>query len=176
MKKSPSCVSVSSPSVVVVPAVATPVIVMSVSTPAARVAVPAAVVLLVVGPLAMAVLLLLLLVRRFVPVARVAAPAAHLGWVMPVGGVVMVPRAPSDYTPTSRRLLLWRCSESVIQLLHVELPRHVVHLQTGRHQQQHLFEMDGCSKAGRTIALFSHRKGKFLVKISQEQKLSMKPI
>lgn len=113
---------------------------MSVPASAVGIPVPAAVVLLVVGLSAVAVLLLL--VRGLVPVAGGPAAAAHLGWVMAIGGVVVVPGAPSDGTSTSRVLPLWRCSESVIELLnllHVELPHHVVHLQIRRHRQQEMF-------------------------------------
>lgn len=101
---------------------------MPVAASAVLVAVAAPVVLMVVVVPAVLVVAARAL---FVRVALVSDPAVHMGWLMPVGGVAVVPGAvaASARISTSGRLPVRRLGEAAVQLLellHVE-PHHVVH-------------------------------------------------
>lgn len=109
---------------------ATPVLVVSASASAAVVAVATPVVLVVIAVPAVAVLLMAAgawLLR----VALISAAAVHLGRLLSIRGVIMLPRAPSARISTCGQLPLLRRGEAAVQLiklLHVELPHRVVHL------------------------------------------------
>lgn len=108
---------------VLVAAVATPVVVVSAAT--------SAVVVTVAAPVALVVIVAVLMAAGslFVTVALMPAAAVHLGLRVPIGGAI-VPRAAPARAPTCGRLPLRRLGEAAVQLLkllHVELPHHVVH-------------------------------------------------
>lgn len=109
---------------ILVAAVATPVVVMSAAT--------SAVVVTVAAPVALVVIVAVLMPAGalFIAVALVSAAAVHLGLRMPIGGAVVPRAATPTGVPTCRRLPLRRLGEAAVQLLkllHVELPHHVVH-------------------------------------------------
>lgn len=123
-----------SPSTIMVATVAAPVIMMSVSTSAVVVTVAAPVTLVVIVVPAVAVLLMTAR-TWFVRIALASATTVHVGRVIPVGAVVVLPWAASARISTRRRLPRWRFGKATIQLLkllHVELPHHVTHLQWRR--------------------------------------------
>lgn len=127
--RNPLGVSVPSPPIILVPAAAAP-IVMSAAASAVMLTVATPVFLLVIVVPAVAVLLVTA-GTRFICEALISAAAVHLGTRMLIGGVGVLPWAPSARISTCRRLPLQRLGEAAIQLpelLHVELPHHVVHL------------------------------------------------
>lgn len=127
--RNPLSVSLPSPPIVLVATAATPVLMVSASASAAVVTVAAPVVLVVIAvPAVLLVAAGALLLR----VALISAAAVHLGRLLSIRGVIMLPRAPSARISTCGRLPLLRRGEAAIQLLkllHLELPHHVVHLQ-----------------------------------------------
>jgi len=88
--RNPLRASVPSPSSILVAAVATPVVIMSVATSAVVVTVAASVVLVVIVVPAVAVLLMMA-GTGFVCVALTPAAAVHLGRMMPIGSVIVLP-------------------------------------------------------------------------------------
>lgn len=124
---------VASPSVIMlsVATVASPFIIISVSTPTVVVTVAAAPVVLVVVVPAVAVRLLMTARVQLISVALAPPAAVHLGSIVPVVIAVVMPRVPSARVSNSKGLPLGRLGEAAVkllELLHVELP-HVVPLQ-----------------------------------------------
>lgn len=102
----------------------------TVSTSAVVVSVATTPVILVVVVLPAVAVLLMTTRAVLIPVALASPAAVHLGSIMPVVIVVLLPQLPSARISSSGRLLVERFGKSAIkllELLHMELP-HVVPL------------------------------------------------
>lgn len=119
-----------------VAATAAPVVVMSAAaaattsspSPSAAVVTVAAPVVLVVVAVAAVAVLLVAAGARLVGVALISATAVHVGRMMPIGGVIVLPRAAAAAAGMSTcRRVLGEAAVYLLELLHVELPHHVVH-------------------------------------------------
>lgn len=120
-------VLVASPSVILVATAAAPVIMMPAAAPAIIVTAAAPFVLMVI--VVPALIVLLMTAGSFFWVSLISAAAVHLGGIVTIGGIIVLPGA--AFSRMSRRLLplkrLWKGAVYLLKLLHMELPHHVVH-------------------------------------------------
>lgn len=131
--RNPCGLSVPSPSTILVATAAASIIMVSAATSVVMVTAAAPVIVVMVAVPAVAVLLVTAggwFICIALVSAMVRAATAHLGWLLPVGRVILLPRRASTRISTSRLEPLHRPGEAAVHLLillHLELPHHIAH-------------------------------------------------